>query len=167
MKKFLTPILALFVLTACTEKKESEKAPATEKAEAKIKKTEWLLGNWANISPEGDMTENWVKVNDSVLHGESYFVIGTDTVFAETVVLDEVDDKVAYTVTVPSQNDAKPVRFDLTSITEKEMIFENPKHDFPNKIVYTQVKPDSLVAVIYGLKKGKPASETFAMKKIK
>lgn len=140
---------------------------AFKQQELNIKKAEWLLGRWENKMPDGTLSEIWRKVSDSEFHGESYFVIGKDTVFAESVVLDDKKGKMAYTVTVPNQNDAKPVRFDLVSINEKEMVFENPKHDFPNKIVYSQVKPDSLVAVIYGLKKGKPASETFTMKRIK
>jgi Domain of unknown function (DUF6265) len=154
-----TPIIfAVAILAVSTAFKQQE---------TNIKKAEWLLGRWENKMPEGTLSEIWRKVNNTEFHGESYFVIGKDTVFAESVVLDDKNGKMAYTVTVPSQNDAQPVRFDLTAITDTQMVFENPKHDFPNKIVYTQVKPDSLVAVIYGLKKGKPASETFAMRRIK
>jgi hypothetical protein len=69
----------------------------------------------------------------------------------------------AYTVTVPDQNDAKPVRFEMTSITDKQVVFENPAHDYPNKIVYNKTAEDSLIAEISGLKKGKPASEQFRM----
>ncbi|KOS05901.1 hypothetical protein AM493_07530 [Flavobacterium akiainvivens] len=161
----ISAIIALFI-TSCKNDVKQENTVVAEKPELKIKNAEWLIGSWGNTTAEGVLTENWKKVNDSVYHGESYFAVGKDTVFAESMVLDEIDGKMACTVTVPNQNDEKPVRFDLTSITDKEMIFENPKHDFPNKIVYTQVRPDSLVAVIYGVKKGKEASETFAMKKI-
>ena len=153
-----TTLLLLLVtalcITSCTKKKN-------------ITKAQWLIGNWGNESAEGNLVENWVKVNDSVFHGESYFIVVNDTVFAETIVLDDVLGKMAYTVTVPNQHHEKPVRFDMTSITDKEMVFENPSHDFPDKIVYTHPTPDSLVAVIYGKKDGKPASETFKMAKKK
>lgn len=154
--KTILPLLLVTALciTSCTKKKN-------------IIKAEWLIGNWGNESAEGNLVENWVKVNDSVFHGESYFIVANDTVFAETIVLDDVLGKMVYTVTVPNQNDEKPVRFDMTSITDKEMVFENPSHDFPDKIVYTHPTPDSLVAVIYGKKDGKPASETFKMTKKK
>ncbi len=166
MKKFLLLPFTALVLTACAKKEDKTDESIPEYA-LKLQKAEWLLGNWGNTTPEGRLVENWRKVNEVQFNGESYFIVKNDTVFAETVVLNQYDDKVAYTVTVPNQNDAKPVRFDLTSITDNEMVFENPEHDFPNKIVYTQVKPDSLVAIIYGTKKGSPASETFAMKRIK
>lgn len=158
----------MFIGCMCGMFISCKKTETPEKAPRQIEKAAWLTGNWGFTSKEGSLTENWVKVNDSVYHGESYFVTPKkDTVFAETVVLDEVDGKLAYTVSVPGQNDEKPVRFDLTKITDTEITFENPKHDYPNKIVYTQVKPDSLVAVIYGKQKGESKSETFAMKKIK
>jgi hypothetical protein len=72
-----------------------------------------------------------------------------------------------YTATVEGQNDDKPVAFKLTTATEKQMVFENPKHDYPQKISYTQITPDSVVAKISGIQQGKPSSEQFSMKKIK
>lgn len=148
-------------------KKEAE---ATEQAKIKtyqqLEQASWFLGEWANRSPEGELTERWKKVNDSVYHGESYFVIaGKDTVFAETVSLEEANGKLAYVVTVPNQNDAKPVRFEMTTANDSVIIFENPKHDFPNKITYNKIGNDSLVAEISGVKEGKPSAELFALKK--
>jgi hypothetical protein len=55
----------------------------------------------------------------------------------------------------------------MTKSNENEITFENPKHDFPNKIVYTKITNDSLVAVIYGKKDGKEMRENFPMKKTK
>ncbi|MGV3460097.1 MAG: DUF6265 family protein [Flavobacterium sp.] len=168
MKK-ITLFAAVFALLAsCTKKETTTEETTAPVAEApnKMAKAEWLLGSWGNTTPEGALTEKWEKVNDSVMHGESYFVIGgKDTLFAETVALTSENGKLAYTVTVPGQNDEKPVRFDMTSSNESQIVFENPQHDFPNKIVYKKITNDSLVAEISGMKKGKPASEQFAMKK--
>lgn len=151
----LTSALLLVFATSCKEK-------------AKIEKANWFLGEWANKSAEGELTERWKKENDSVYHGESYFVVGgKDTVFAEHVQLEEANGKLAFTVTVPNQNNEKPVRFVMTSGDDKQIVFENLKHDYPSKIVYNKVGSDSLVAEIFGIQKGKPASEKFRMKKIK
>lgn len=151
----LTSALLLVFATSCKEK-------------AKIEKANWFLGEWVNKSAEGELTERWKKENDSVYHGESYFVVGgKDTVFAEHVQLEETKGKLAFTVTVPNQNNEKPVRFEMTSGDDKQIVFENPKHDYPSKIVYNKVGSDSLVAEIFGIQKGKPASEKFRMKKIK
>ncbi|MNY81490.1 hypothetical protein D3C86_2230780 [compost metagenome] len=53
----------------------------------------------------------------------------------------------------------------MTSATDNKMVFENSKHDFPNKIIYNLVEKDSLIAEISGLKKGKLYTEKFVMKR--
>lgn len=166
--KHILPIAALLVLASCGKKTETtEETPLPEKT-LKLKNAEWLLGNWGSTSPEGRWVENWKKINDTVFNSESYFIVNEkDTVFGETVVLSQVKGNVDFTVSVPKQNDEKPVRFDMTGMTDKEMVFENPVHDYPTKIVYTEPVKDSLVAIIYGKKDGKDKSETFKMKRIK
>lgn len=168
MKK-ITLLAAVFALLAsCTKKETTTEETTAPVAEApnKMAKAEWLLGAWDNTMPEGTLTEKWEKVNDSVMHGESHFVMGgKDTVFAEHINLESTNGKLAYVVTIPGQNGDKPVRFDMTTSNENQIVFENPQHDFPNKIVYNKIGNDSLTAEISGMKKGKPASEQFAMKR--
>jgi len=168
MKKITLLAAVLVLIASCGKKESTEETTTTPVAETpnKLAATEWLVGSWGHTSPEGALSEKWEKVNDSVMHGESYFVVGgKDTVFAETVALTSEKGKLAYTVTVPGQNNEKPVRFDLTSSTESQLVFENPQHDYPNKIVYNKITNDSLVAEISGMQKGKPAREQFAMKR--
>ena len=66
---------------------------------------------------------------------------------------------------VRSQNNEAPVTFYCTKISENEIVFENPKHDFPSKIVYKLITKDSIVASIHGINKGKEVSEFFPMKR--
>lgn len=166
MKRNITLLAIAILLFSCRENREQVTEAHDAKTYMQLEKANWFLGEWANSSPEGELTERWRKVNDSIYHGESYFVIAAkDTVFAETVSLEEANGKLAYVVTVPNQNDAKPVRFEMTSVNDSVVIFENPEHDFPNKIIYNKIGNDSLVAEISGMKDGKPSSEKFAMKK--
>lgn len=155
--------MACAVLFSCKDKINEPGSVPQVKKYAELEKAGWLIGKWGFNSSEGNLSENWVKVNDSVYNGESYFVIGKDTVFAETVVLAEANGVLAYTVTVPGQNEEKPVRFAMTSGNGSEMVFENPAHDFPSKITYKKISNDSLVAEISGKKNGKAASEMFPM----
>jgi len=158
---------AIVMMTTISCKKETvmEKTAQPGKRFAALEKANWFLGRWENNAPEGNLSEIWKKQNDSTFSGESYFVIKNDTVFAETVSLEEQNGKLSYVVTVPNQNDAKPVAFELTSSEANTLIFENPKHDYPNKIIYNQVGTDSLVAEIRGRKDGKEKNEFFRMKK--
>ncbi|MFD2938759.1 DUF6265 family protein [Flavobacterium notoginsengisoli] len=156
-------IFTIVVLSSCKKEIKTETPPKTY---SNLAKAEWFIGEWGNKSAEGELTERWKKENDSVYLGESYFVVGqNDTVFAEHVRLEEANGKLSYIVTVPGQNKELPVSFEMTSATDNQIVFENPEHDYPNKIIYNLVAKDSLIAEISGLKKGKPNTERFVMKK--
>ncbi|MDP5200086.1 DUF6265 family protein [Flavobacterium sp. DG2-3] len=158
----LSSSLALLLFASCKKEIKTE-APVKSYT---VEKASWFIGEWGNKSEEGELTERWKKVNDSVYFGESYFVVGgKDTVFGEHVNLEDKNGKLSFIVTVPGQNDELPVTFEMTSSTDNQIVFENPKHDYPSKIVYNKVGNDSLVAEIFGMKKGKTASEKFLMKK--
>lgn len=163
MKYLILAFIAIAFTVSCKEAAKDEETP--KDSNANMAKAEWLLGNWENNTSEGNFSENWKKVNDSVFHGDSYFAKDGDTVFAETVVLDQISGNMAYTVTVPSQNDEKPVRFEMTSVNENQVTFENPAHDFPNKISYRKITNDSIVAEISGNMGNKQESQKFPMKR--
>ncbi|HEX8268623.1 MAG TPA: DUF6265 family protein [Flavobacterium sp.] len=164
-KLILAVLLVGGLFMSC--KKEDTKTEETAEKQAPLQKAEWLLGRWENNSKAGNLSEIWIKANDSVYHGEAYFVVGIDTVFAETVELAASANKLTYTVSVPGQNEEKPVAFSSTKVDAGQMVFENPNHEYPSKIMYRFVKPDSLIAEIWGTKKGAPKSEKFLLKKVK
>ena len=167
MKKSILFITALSFCTAFISCQKKEKSEMPAKAQNAIEKANWLVGTWGNTTKEGILTETWTEQNDSVLKGESYFVIGKDTVFSEKISLEQKGDSLFYIPIVKNQNEGKPVSFKLTAATDSQLVFENPKHDFPQKVTYTKVGADSLVAEISGVKDGKPNSESFPMKKKK
>ncbi len=163
----LTIMLSVTFLSCKKENDNPTAVAAPVKTFDQLKKAESLLGAWGSTSTEGTLTETWSKMNDSVFAGHTYFVAGKDTVFSESIQLEERSQKLYYTPTVSNQNEGKAVSFALTSSSETELVFENPNHDFPQKIVYNLIGKDSLIAVISGKKNGKEAKESFPMKKIK
>lgn len=152
-------IILVLAVTACfISCKKSEK-------ENKLEVVNWLVGTWENKSDYGDMIEIWNKTNDSLYTGNSYFIKQNDTLHSESIELIQKGDAVLYIPTVKGQNNNQPVTFQLTKQSPKQLVFENPTHDFPQKIVYQQITPDSLVATISGMQQGKASSESFSMKK--
>jgi len=127
--------------------------------------TDWLIGTWENNMEQGRLSETWEKTNDSTLSGKSYFIRDKDTLNNETIVLTQKGSELLYIPTVNGQNNDQPVVFKMTKSTAKQLVFENQQHDFPKKITYTLVNKDSLVASISGTSQGKPASETYPMKR--
>lgn len=159
--KVIKPFLllsSLSILVSCQNK--------SEKQFDKLEKMNWLVGQWENKTPEGYLTETWVKDNDSTFSGQTYFIIREkDTVHSESIVLTQVNEDLIYRPTVKGQNNDEPVDFKLTSDAENSFIFENPKHDYPQKIVYRKVNDKSLVATITGIQQGKQSTESYPMSK--
>jgi hypothetical protein len=159
MRKTFTILVLLLVVAAC-KNSDSNKND-------KIKASQWLLGKWQSKSTDGYLQETWKKVNDSTFKATSYYIKEEDTLHFETITLQQKGEELTYSAAVKGQNDDKPVAFKLTTATEKQLVFENPKHDYPQKISYTQTTPNNLVAKISGIQQAKPTSEQFSMIKIK
>ncbi|WP_313807140.1 DUF6265 family protein [Flavobacterium sp.] len=169
MKK-ITILLAAIAVVSCKERNESsaqygEPQEIETKAYSELQKANWLVGEWRNWNKEGNLTEIWSSKNDSTLSGATHFTVEIDTMFSEKIEITQVKDSLFYNTKVSNQNDGKMVSFKATSITEDELVFENPKHDFPQKITYRKITSDSLVAEISGMKNGKESKESFPMKK--
>lgn len=158
MKKYII-LTVLTIASICSISCKKSKYTELEKAK-------WILGKWENVTPQGTLTETWERKNDSTFTGISYFMKDKDTIFSERISLEQTDDQLSYIPTVSEQNSGKPVTFVMISISDKQFIFENPKHDFPQKITYNLIKKDSIIAEISGTENGKNKSETFPLKKV-
>ena len=126
----------------------------------KIKQLTWLEGNWTNISENSQSYEAWSIENDSTLVSLSYTTVKGDTVFIETMSLQENRNGVFMTVDVPDQNEA-PVRFTMIPSKEGVFTFENESHDFPKRITYSNPVKDSIHAWIEGIVEGEDRKVDF------
>ncbi|OGO76924.1 MAG: hypothetical protein A2Y23_08810 [Clostridiales bacterium GWB2_37_7] len=156
---------ALSLLFACQSKVKPSVTEASKYPE--LKKTEWLLGAWQKQSAKGILTESWLQLNDSTFIGRSFFVSGGDTLSSESIRLEQRNNKLYYIPTVADQNEGKAITFVKTSMTDSAVIFENPEHDFPQKIEYRFQKPDSLIAEISAIINYSQKSIVFRMGKTK
>ncbi len=168
MKKYIfyfTCLGSLFIFYSC----QSSSKESSQKSDSKklIEKVDWLIGEWQNRYKEGVFTEIWTQKDDSTLTAVSFFIAGKDTVLNEKVTLKEINGELFYIPVVSNQNNGKEIPFKLTSVTEKQLVFENPNHDFPQKITYSLITKDSIFAEISGNYKGKQQKIAFPMKKNK
>jgi len=136
-------------------------------SEKKIKKAEWLIGTWENQTQRGSIYETWTKISDDEFYGKNYILKEKDTIVFETIRLVQEQDSLFYIPTVKNQNNDFPVRFSSKLISKDRLVFENPKHDFPQIISYTKIGVDSLIAEISGIKNGQERKQTFPMKRVK
>ncbi len=141
---FASILISLF-LSACSPKKN----PFT-----------WLAGTWEiNRTASGNRFEIWTLKKDGSLSAKGIRIEAKDTSLLEKIDLVQRDDQYYYVATVPEQNNGNPIEFKLTKTEGSVFTFENPKHDFPQRIVYqfkpvggqpshTAVKGDSLLVRI-------------------
>ena len=75
------------------------------------------------------------------------------------------DDGEVYYIAKPSRQ--PEASFKLIKAGPQELIFENPQHDFPQRIIYRLAGDGSLVARIEGTRNGQPRAVDFPMKRVK
>jgi hypothetical protein len=151
----------LLAATACPE------ARAQHAKNNPLREAAWLIGTWENKTPKGKLYETWTRANDSMYQGKSYMLRDKDTMVFETMRLVLREGRLCYIPTVADQNSGQPVVFRQNGPGGTDMIFENPEHDFPQRITYKQLSKDALMAAIRGIKDGKERSQQFPMKRVK
>jgi len=176
MKKFKYTIPALCLLFASCNGSQNE-ATDTGKdssdficimpAPNLLDEVSWMLGDWQNEENGVMTTETWTKTDETHFSGVSYAIEleNGDTLFFETMKLHHETTGLVYSPTVKDQNGGTAVDFLLISSNDSMVQFENPAHDFPQKIVYRSITPDSMVATISGDYDGVFLSEDFPMKR--
>ncbi len=150
-------IACLLSLTACQNSNNS-------KPKNILSDFEWLVGKWINNQDTAALFfENWTKNDGGDYNGISYILANHDTVFFESITLRNLDSGTYYSVAVRNQNQSDIVHFKLVSSANQTFIFENKKHDFPQRITYQYKAPDTLNAWIEGFVKGELKKESFLM----
>lgn len=135
--------------------------------DAAIRQAGWLIGTWENKTAEGSIFETWNRHSNLEFSGKSYMLKGKDSLVFETVTLRQEGKVLYYIPRVKDQNNGSPVIFTSKHVSANKLIFENPAHDFPQKISYTKVNADSLVAEISGTFHGKESKEMFPMRRVR
>ncbi len=125
-----------------------------------VKQFLWLEGNWK--LKDKDVHEKWQLVNDTMMGGIGYHFIQeehdedeTDIIFDESIRVVSRGEKFYYIPHVRNQNKGKEVEFEITSFTKNSFVAENPKHDFPQRIVYKLKDKKHIHAYIEGRQGGK------------
>ncbi|MGD9588137.1 MAG: DUF6265 family protein [Pyrinomonadaceae bacterium] len=161
MKIILTVFFALFLFVLLPAQALGQETKASTAALG------WMAGCWELNARNGAMviSEQWMKPAGGTLIGMSRTVSGGKTVAWEFLRIVTDADGISY-VAKPHQNKEETV-FKIVKFSPGEIIFENPVHDFPQRIIYRKGEADSLFARIEGTRNGKPGGMDIPMKRIK
>ena len=96
--------------------------------------------------------------------GMNRTIAGGKTAAFEFMRIQQEENGEIYFVAQPSGQ--KEARFRLTAATEDELIFENPEHDFPQRVIYRKRKDGSLLGRIEGVRDEEETAIDFPMQRV-
>jgi hypothetical protein len=113
----------------------------------KISELAWLSGDWQTAPGGRALTEeHWTVPAAGTMIGMGRAVAGEKTVEFEFLRIEQRGNDLYY-VANPNAN-CPQTDFKLTRLTGQEVIFENPAHDYPKRVMYRKNSDGSLVASI-------------------
>lgn len=129
-------------------------------AKADVQSLSWIAGCWVidDKARGRQMTEQWMKPAGGMMVGMARTVRNGKAVSWEYTRLIEKDGDVFY-VAKPSQNTSETL-FKLVRSSAAEAVFENPEHDFPQRIIY-RLDGKKLNARIEGTNNGRATGIDF------
>jgi len=123
---------------------------------------EWMAGSWSSEQDGVRMEEHWTRGDDDLMLGMHQDVSKGRTSF-EFLRIERRDGKLVY-LAMPHAKPETP--FPLKSATADRVVFENPEHDFPQRIIYWR-DGARLCARTEGTIKGKTESEEWCWSRMK
>jgi hypothetical protein len=112
-----------------------------------ISSAAWFAGCWERRAGALFTEEQWMSPRGGTMLGMSRTIREGKVAEYEYVRLFERGEKLVYQAMPPGQ---PPTEFTSTTVTEMLIVFENPAHDFPQRIIYRRQGSDSLIARIEG-----------------
>ncbi|KYP15765.1 MAG: hypothetical protein A1D16_05345 [Flavihumibacter sp. CACIAM 22H1] len=109
-----------------------------------------LEGRWQRLNKSTPEFEEWTRKTATLLEGRMYKVTGKDTLVSEEIRLRQTSHKILYQAKAFNQPEQDRIDFELTRHSPNSVVFENPTHDYPKRIVYEFIGRDSLHAWIDG-----------------
>jgi hypothetical protein len=133
-------------------------------AEQPVDRLGWLAGCWeGTLSNGATYEEMWLAPRGGSLLGLARMSRGDVTMSYEFIRIVDDHGTLAYFV---QPGGRPPTRFAATHVSDGTVTFENPEHDFPQRILYRRAPPDSLVARIEGERGGQLRALTFPLKRV-
>jgi uncharacterized protein YfiM (DUF2279 family) len=117
----------------------------------------WMAGHWrGSVSANGHMEEHWTDAAGGALVGLHKDVQGGKMTSFEFLRIDRLPDgTLAYLASPQGQ---AITTFRVKELSDRRVVFENPEHDFPQRVLYWRTPEGHLAARIEGTINGKAES---------
>jgi hypothetical protein len=128
-----------------------------------VEQLSWLAGCWELRTPARVVEEYWMRPRAGTMLGMGRTVVRDSMTEYESTMIRVSNGKLAYHANPSGQ---KPNTFSAIAITADSVVFEDPAHDFPQRVGYTRHGADSLVAWIEGTSNGRTRRIPFPYKRV-
>lgn len=140
-------------------------APTLVRADdAQLERLGWLAGCWAAEKGEAGSVEHWLPLAGGTMLGIGRTVRNGRTVEHEFMQIRLNAEGQPVFIAQPSRQ--KEATFVATSIDDRAVTFENPAHDFPQRVIYRAVGDTGLAARIEGQRNGTTRGIDFPMRRV-
>lgn len=126
--------------------------------EPTVRSLAFMSGCWERRTASGTVEEQWMAPRGGTMLGMSRTVRGQATVGYEYLRIQAHDGALLYHAAPSGQ---APATFRAAHVAGQTVAFENPEHDFPQRIIYRAAPGDSLHARIEGTVNGQARSADF------
>jgi hypothetical protein len=130
--------------------------PAAQTAKPTLDGLAWMAGSWSGETRGIQMEEHWTAPKSNSMIGVHRDVGKGRTLGFEFLRIEQQGDQIVYLSMPNGRSPATP--FSLKEASGTRVVFENPSHDFPQRIIYWKDGND-LRARIEGTMNGKAGSE--------
>jgi len=135
---------------------------AAAKPASPLAKLAWMSGSWTLTQGDRTVEEHWTSPEGGLMLGMNRATRGGRAVMFEFLRIVARGDSIAYVALPRGRGETT---FPLKEMSEKRVVFENPTHDYPQRILYWQPKLGELSARTEGLMDGKPVTEEWTWKR--
>jgi len=123
------PFQQLMIMLPCA----AALAVIASNAHAQAASLDWLAGRWCMAGENRLVEEIWLPPVGGQLMGISRTIKGDRVVGFEYMRIESDADSTRF---IPQPEGALPVVFTATEVAQNLLVVENPKHDFPQKVIY-------------------------------
>jgi len=145
-------------LTAIAIASAARAAPADD-----VGKLGWMAGAWIQEKDGVTTRETWLPPLEGAMAGVSQTTRPGRRAQVEFMAITAEPAGATFTATLPGQ---PPTPFVLKPGADGEAVFENPAHDFPQRVIYRRCGED-LCARIEGTTKGQAASQAWRYRRLR
>ena len=154
----LTPMLLAVLLIPF---QQTATATVGDAPRASIGQLTWLAGSWSGTSGTSTIEEHWTAPAGGAMLAVARTIRGERMRAFEFLRIEEREGSLSYLAMPNGRSPA--TEFRLALIGERTATFENPAHDFPQRIRYTLTADGALEATISAMSGDK--AQTFRFRR--